>query len=870
MMRRIGSLILLLVLGTACRETPNDKWVIVTPAPVDTVTAVDNQVAITLAVEAFSLNHYRPLVEQFEQQHPNIQVHLVSTGDVTADAENQMTAMTSTFDVFPYSPNRQGDTQYLLDLQPLLALDNQFERDDFLPGLLPDAAEALWAIPTGVIYQLTYFDKRAFDATNRPYPELTWTMDDFLATALVLTERTGDEVTRWGYIPGQVRYSPLLATLLNGHLQSGEELRLTDSDVVTAVQWISDLFTVHQVSPWLNTYKPVARQVDNGEPSNLSLLNSNMAAMWHSTHLLYNETNGNIGITAVPHGTNGFAAEPIITGFAISRGTRSPEAAWQLVNFLSHQLPPDETGLPTPTLVPARRSVAAATGYWQQLPADLVTVLQYTAENSQPSRISYAATEPLLEALALHIDENVPMVAALEQATTAVANEPTPVATEVIVVKEAPSVTVENATEIKFTSYSYLFDEHRLLAEEFHEQHPNIVVDVRLPEDIPGLTEYQSLLNGNTDCFLESGLALHDKELTDAILSIQPLLDADGSIQIDDFYALQTSYFMQNGELLALPAFVVTPLLEYNRDLFREANLPEPSPEWTLADFLEIAQKMTQGTGETKQYGYTEPLETFMFQGLSIFGVNYVDNSGDVPTFDFAAATEMMIWYTDLIRLHKVQSPLTGNPVIDHPLTDDLIHAGHVAMWPYPLSSPTMNPNGLEVEYDVGLVPVPMGLDGSRGDLTSNVHGYYIMVNSPYRDECWQWVTFLTPRPQAIYMKQRVPAHIETVESNAYISSVGEELATANKAFTAFGQPSPHIEEPDWFFPGHIWMRMAYIDIVNGRDDVTTALEEADVKFTNYRQCLIDQDAFDNFSVQLSCALTADPLLSDRPDFPLN
>jgi hypothetical protein len=100
------------------------------------------------------------------------------------------------------------------------------------------------------------------------YPDLDWTTDDFLDAALALTVREGDEVTRWGYVPGQMRYPPLLASRLNGPLTTPDGgLRLADPDVVAAVQWLSDLFMVHEVSPWLDEYKPAGRQSGGGGQS---------------------------------------------------------------------------------------------------------------------------------------------------------------------------------------------------------------------------------------------------------------------------------------------------------------------------------------------------------------------------------------------------------------------------------------------------------------------------------------------------------------------------------------------------------------------------------------------------------------------------
>ncbi|VAW32295.1 hypothetical protein MNBD_CHLOROFLEXI01-227, partial [hydrothermal vent metagenome] len=444
----------------------------------------------------------------------------------------------------------------------------------------------------------------------------------------------------------------------------------------------------------------------------LALINSGMAAIWNVTHVLYDENDENMGVTAVPRGQNGFAAEPIVSGFAISRGTRSPEAAWQLLDFLSRQLPQDSVG-DFGSFVPVRRSVAAATNYWEQLPAELAPVLQYTAENSAPPRINSQASELLLEAFAAHIDDNIPVTVALAQSAEAISAVPTPSATEVIIVPEAEPEIPADAIQITFTTYSYLFQQQQLLAEQFQNENPSIIVNVKRPDDTPGLIHYENLLTDNSDCFIESALALQDDELRAATLPLGPLLEVDGSLQLDDFYLLPSSYFIEDGQLLAVPSFTWTQLLEYNRDLFQEANLPEPSLDWTMGDFLEIALQITQGEGEEKLYMYSEFSPYLINFGLPSFDVEYIDNSMDIPTFNYEATVEMLTWYTDLIRLYEVQTPLIDDPIQNSTQFETAIRDGRVALWPFPESSILEQKSGTALGFEVGLVPYPLGPSGS-------------------------------------------------------------------------------------------------------------------------------------------------------------
>jgi ABC-type glycerol-3-phosphate transport system substrate-binding protein len=51
------------------------------------------------------------------------------------------------------------------------------------------------------------------------------------------------------------------------------------------------------------------------------------------------------------------------------------------------------------------------------------------------------------------------------------------------------------------------------------------------------------------------------------------------------------------GKLVTLPAITSAIAVFYNRDLLRQANLPEPAPTWTWDDFVELSRKVKQATG---------------------------------------------------------------------------------------------------------------------------------------------------------------------------------------------------------------------------------------------------------------------------------
>jgi hypothetical protein len=58
--------------------------------------------------------------------------------------------------------------------------------------------------------------------------------------------------------------------------------------------------------------------------------------------------------------------------------------------------------------------------------------------------------------------------------------------------------------------------------------------------------------------------------------------------------------------------------------------------------------------------------------------------------------------------------------------------------------------------------------------------------------------------------------------------------------------------------PGHDWLRDAYWQAVTGEMSVAAALAEADAKFSQYRQCIIERDGFDDSAAWSACAAEAE------------
>src|SRR5699024_5618298 len=81
----------------------------------------------------------------------------------------------------------------------------------------------------------------------------------------------------------------------------------------------------------------------------------------------------------------------------------------------------------------------------------------------------------------------------------------------------------------------------------------------------------------------------------------------DAGFDINEYYDDTISQREIDGHYYSLPAKKMTYTILYNKDMFDEAGVPYPEPDWTYDEFLETAKALTKGEGNDKVYGYMYP-----------------------------------------------------------------------------------------------------------------------------------------------------------------------------------------------------------------------------------------------------------------------
>lgn len=162
------------------------------------------------------------------------------------------------------------------------------------------------------------------------------------------------------------------------------------------------------------------------------------------------------------------------------------------------------------------------------------------------------------------------------------------------------------------------------------------------------------------------------------------------------------------GKQVALPYDFGPLIVFYNRDRFKAANLAEPKPGWTLADFTAAATALTTGG----QFGFTTASidQEYLSWVLDLSGAEVLDAAGKLAV-TAPAFVDGYKQYVDLMR-SSIASPVTVAGYDGYVIMQSEWQAGTAAMY---VDGPwTVISNRDAVQFDMGVAPMPVGAGGSK------------------------------------------------------------------------------------------------------------------------------------------------------------
>lgn len=228
--------------------------------------------------------------------------------------------------------------------------------------------DKLLGLPLPIRPRWLIYNQTAFAQAGLQPPSPTWTPDDFLAAAQVLTQGEGER-KHYGYVPLADPARDLLFFIgqFGGRLTrgSGSEARPNFDDplVVRAIQWYIDLSRVHKVMP------PLVFPYRRGQPlddQSSAIIRAGRAAMWFDLTTQRFEPQGfTLGIAMPPLGKGSLSGSDFTSqGLFISASSAHATPCWKWISFLSGDSATARDG------IPARASVATSDGFLGGIPAE--------------------------------------------------------------------------------------------------------------------------------------------------------------------------------------------------------------------------------------------------------------------------------------------------------------------------------------------------------------------------------------------------------------------------------------------------------------------------------------------------------------------
>lgn len=145
----------------------------------------------------------------------------------------------------------------------------------------------------------------------------------------------------------------------------------------------------------------------------------------------------------------------------------------------------------------------------------------------------------------------------------------------------------------------------------------------------------------------------------DMIVPLDPFIqaDKDGQDYINDFLPAFMANSKLNGKVWGIPFQRSTPVLYYNKDMFKAAGITDPPKNWD--EMVADAKKLTKSDGSI--WGIEIPSDGFpywTFQGFFIGnGKNLMNDAGTETYFNDPAVVQVLQDLLDLSKVHKVEPP---------------------------------------------------------------------------------------------------------------------------------------------------------------------------------------------------------------------
>jgi multiple sugar transport system substrate-binding protein len=266
-------------------------------------------------------------------------------------------------------------------------------------------------------------------------------------------------------------------------------------------------------------------------------------------------------------------------------------------------------------------------------------------------------------------------------------------------------------TAVQASTLTYAFPDDaassaaaQALIEAYIKAHPGVQI---VPQPLPSKDYAQQLLgrldSDPPDLFVSLDAQVPALIKRGALLDLQPMLQSDIKLKIDDFQPAALDPWRRGDALYGLPSDLTPLVMFVNRDLFAASGVAAPQPGWTWDDWLADAQKLTvSSAGQVTRFGTALGAWTAMVWGN---GGDLISADGKRSLLDSPEAAAGVQFAADMVNVHHVAPApaLAGGP---DPV--QLFKEQKVAMLPAPSTVASALAQA-KLPFDWTIAPFPTG-----------------------------------------------------------------------------------------------------------------------------------------------------------------
>ena len=320
------------------------------------------------------------------------------------------------------------------------------------------------------------------------------------------------------------------------------------------------------------------------------------------------------------------------------------------------------------------------------------------------------------------------------------------------------------------------------------ERNSNVTVNVTAVAD-PGTNFYpklQTMIAGGTPPHVSSFQGWEWQTFADK----QVLAPIDDYITRDGFTApypegvatIDVSTKRADKRYL-VPMQLGTMVMFYARKPFDEAGIPYPTDDWTMEEFLDIAQKLTDTSGDNKKFGLRA-------NGSWFRDIAYIRGTGKQEFDELVDPRKAQFNQPEIVDMVQLMAYDVYHTLNISPTAADLegganeFQSGNCAMkyegpwWLPRMMSPELQEEGKGIEFDVVLMP-------KAADSARPHRGWaegIALPKSDNMDAAWDFASFMAGEEgDKIYSKAtgRIPNSFDLVES-FWIPTIEERFGVKN------------------------------------------------------------------------------------------